>query len=125
MNKAIISIFTALSAFIPVSVLAHPGEEHYYEVESTAAAASLGIFLIVLFIVLGLMWLLSFIFWIFMLIHATQNDIPDKTTWIIILVVSFFFGLPLIGAVVYYFSVKKKSDKKVITSKKTRKKTTK
>ena len=54
--------------------------------------------------------IISFIFWLMMLIHATKHNSPNKNTWIIILVISFIMGFCLIGALVYYFAEKKKAE---------------
>ena len=63
-------------------------------------------------IIFPLLWLLMMvigiggtIFWIFMLIHAAQHDIKDKTTWILVVALTSF-----IGATIYYFMVKKPFD---------------
>ena len=55
------------------------------------------------FKILGGILLLSFIaliFWLFMLIHAIKNPIPNKAIWIICFII---FGV--ITAIVYYFAV--------------------
>ena len=50
----------------------------------------------------GAFGLVSFVFWIMMLIHACSNNIPNKVLWIVLL---FLFGI--IAAIVYYFAVKR------------------
>lgn len=62
-----------------------------------------GIGLVLVFLVLGIA---AFIFWIVMLVHAIKNQIENKPTWIIVLLL---FGI--IGAIIYYFSVKRKFGK--------------
>jgi NADH:ubiquinone oxidoreductase subunit 5 (subunit L)/multisubunit Na+/H+ antiporter MnhA subunit len=52
----------------------------------------------------------TFIFWLVMLIHAIQHHSPDRTLWIVILLVSFITGFSLVGALVYYFAEKKKAE---------------
>lgn len=60
--------------------------------------------------------IISFIFWLMMLIHATKHNSPNKNTWIIILVISFIMGFCLIGALVYYFAEKKKAELAPLTN---------
>lgn len=67
----------------------------------------LGIGLAVTFLVL---LLASFVFWLLMLLHALQHDWPDKTVWVVLLAVSFFFGFGLIVALVYFFAEKKNAE---------------
>ena len=50
----------------------------------------------------GAFGLVSFVFWLVMLIHACSNNIPNKVLWIVLL---FLFGI--IAAIVYYFAVKR------------------
>jgi multisubunit Na+/H+ antiporter MnhC subunit len=45
-------------------------------------------------------------FWIWMIVHAIRNDIKEQATWILILMLTNFWG-----AIVYYFAVKRKLDK--------------
>lgn len=102
-----------LAAFLaPLTPLAVKAQDYNYdyttseltEAQAGGILAGLGALLFV-FVALAV---IGFIFWLVMLIHALQNDIPDKNTWIIVLVVSFIVGLPLVGALVYYFMVKRK-----------------
>lgn len=65
---------------------------------------------------LGLLALVSivliavFVFWLLMLIHAIQHDSPDRTIWIVVLLVAFVTGFALIGAIVYFFAEKKRAE---------------
>ncbi len=52
----------------------------------------------------------SFVFWLLMLIHAIQHDSPDRTIWIIVLLVALVTGFALIGAIVYFFAERKKAE---------------
>lgn len=47
------------------------------------------------------------VLWILMLAHVVQHDVPDKTMWVLILVLG-----GSVGAIVYYFIVYKKDHKK-------------
>ena len=52
--------------------------------------------------------LVLFGFWIWMIVHAICNDIKDQAVWILILMLTNFWG-----GVIYYFAVKRKWDAKV------------
>lgn len=67
-----------------------------------AAAPFMGPAAIVVF-VLGA--LVLFGFWIWMLVHAIRHEIKDQALWILILMLTNFWG-----AVIYYFAVKHKMD---------------
>ncbi len=55
-----------------------------------------------IFIVFFLVLIAAFVFWITMLVHAAKNPIPNKTIWIVLMVL---FALP--ASIVYYFVVKR------------------
>lgn len=65
----------------------------------------IGIFTIIMIVAL-----VSFVFWLLMLIHAIKHKSPNRDTWIIILVASFVLGLGFIGALVYLIVEKKKAE---------------
>lgn len=65
----------------------------------------IGIFVTIMFVAL-----VSFIFWLLMLIHAIKHKSPNRDTWLIILVASFVLGLGFIGALVYLIVEKKKAE---------------
>jgi hypothetical protein len=46
-------------------------------------------------------------FWLWMLIHAIKNNIPNKILWIVLLLFPSINGL---AAIVYYFMIKRKFD---------------
>ncbi len=76
-------------------------------VEKAKPLIGIGVGLLIFLLVVGIV---SFVFWLIMLIHALRHDSPDKNTWIIILVISFFTGFSLIAAFVYLFAEKKKAE---------------
>jgi uncharacterized membrane protein (UPF0182 family) len=101
-----------LTALVPSAAFA---QSYDYTTSSSdaasgAAAAGIGVFVLVIFAIAAIIGVVSLIFWIMMLVHATSNDIPDKGVWIAVLVVSLVIGAGLIGALVYYFVVKRKFD---------------
>jgi len=50
--------------------------------------------------------LLSFIFWLWMLIDAINHQKEDKTMWVLVIIF-----LSILGATIYYFSEKRKRKK--------------
>ena len=48
-----------------------------------------------------------FVFWIRMIIDVAKRDIPNKTTWVLIIVL-----LNWLGSLIYYFQVKRPATKK-------------
>ena len=55
-----------------------------------------------------------FVFWLLMLIHSISNeDLKDRTIWIVALVASFFLGFMWIVAIAYYFAAKRPYDKAI------------
>lgn len=50
--------------------------------------------------------ILSTIFWIMMIVHATRHQITNKGIWIVIIVLT-----GILGAIIYYFIIKRKFDK--------------
>lgn len=67
----------------------------------------LGIGILAVIIIISI---ISFVFWLLMLIHAIQHKSPNRDTWIIVLAVSFVTGFSLVGALVYFFAEKKKAE---------------
>lgn len=56
--------------------------------------------------------LVFFIFWVVMLVHAvSNNNLKDRTLWIVILLAGLVFGFYWIAAIVYYFAAKRPYDK--------------
>lgn len=45
-------------------------------------------------------------FWLWMIVHAIRNEIKEQAVWILILLLTNFWG-----AIVYYFAVKRKVDR--------------
>lgn len=86
--------------------------EYDYSTDASGAAA-VGIFAGVwIFIIIGMViWVVTLIYWIFMLIDAFKRtnwkDDSQKTVWLVVLIASFLLGFPLIGALVYYFAVRR------------------
>lgn len=117
MKKFLTFIFTLIATFQPAAVAAYSHENSVSNTAPIAVSAGLGIFILLFILLLFAIAVVSFIWWVLMLIHASQNDIPDKNMWIIILVVSLFVGMPLIGALVYYFVVKRNFTEKVVATK--------
>lgn len=67
----------------------------------------LGIGILAFIIIISIV---SFVFWLLMLIHALQHKSPNRDTWLIVLVVSFVTGFSLVAAIVYFFAEKQKAE---------------
>lgn len=80
-----------------------------YDAGSSAAAAGLGIGLMVMWGIFMLVALAFFVFWIMMLMDAMKRQWPERTTWLVVLIVSFFLGLSWIASILYFFLVKRKN----------------
>lgn len=105
----------AFSAVAPLAALAQTTSDYNYNYDysssgvSDAAAAGLGIGLMIMWGIAMLVGLAFFILWIMMLMDAFKRQWPERQTWLIILIVSFFLGLSWIAALLYYFLVKRKN----------------
>lgn len=70
-----------------------------------------------IFVPLVIASLVFFVLWLVMLIHAISNqDLKDRTIWIVALVASFFLGFMWIVAIAYYFAAKRPYDKQKKTT---------
>lgn len=106
----------AFSAVAPLAALAQTTSDYNYNYDydyssgtSDVAAAGLGIGLLIMWGIAMLVGLAFFILWIMMLMDAFKRQWPERQTWLIILIVSFFLGLSWIAALLYYFLVKRKN----------------
>jgi len=52
--------------------------------------------------------LILFGFWIWMIVHAIKNEPKDQALWILILMLTNFWG-----GIIYYFAVKRKMDARI------------
>jgi uncharacterized BrkB/YihY/UPF0761 family membrane protein len=103
----------ALSAVAPVAAFAQSYDYNYnYDYSSGAtdvAATGLGIGLMIMWGIAMIVGLAFFILWIMMLVDAFKRQWPERTTWLVILIVGFFLGLSWLAAILYYFLVKRKN----------------
>ena len=76
---------------------------------AAATAVTVWTGVMIFWLVYGLICLAFFIWWIFLLIDLSKREFPEKTTWIIIMVVLFLVGLVWLADLLYYFMVVKKS----------------
>jgi Kef-type K+ transport system membrane component KefB len=79
-----------------------------------AAAASTGLAAFALFwtifwIGFGLIYVVFFIWWIFLLMDLLKREWPEKNTWLIIMILGLVLGFVWLADLLYYFMVVKKS----------------
>jgi hypothetical protein len=75
------------------------------------AAAGFAVFWIIFIIIASIVGLIFLIWWIILLIDLSKRDFPEKTTWLIIMIVGFVVGLLWLSDLLYYFMVVKKQGK--------------
>ena len=80
---------------------------------ATAATAGAGVLaggLVILWIALAVVGLFFFIWWIILLVDLLNRDFPQRQTYLILMILSFFIsGLMPIMDLVYYFGIVKKN----------------
>lgn len=81
---------------------------------AAAGVALAGIFggFLIIWVIVGLIALAFLIWWIILLIDCINRDFPDRTTWLVVLIVGFVFGFIWLVDILYYFLVIKKYEKK-------------
>ena len=109
MKRLFYSALAVGSLLVPAAALAQreDGVEAATVMGGAAAAGLAGMMLVFMFVV-GLVALGFFIFWILMLVDCIKREWPEKNTWLILLIVSFFVGFHWLIALLYYFMIKKK-----------------
>lgn len=111
MKKALSAIAFVAALFSPFAALAQVNEATN-EATTAAAGAVAGVAvggMMVFFGAMILVGLAFLIFWVLMLIDCAKREFPDKNTWLIVLIVSFFVGMQWLAALLYYFMVKNKN----------------
>jgi Kef-type K+ transport system membrane component KefB len=91
-----------------LSLIAHAQETD--ATDAAAAAVGVGILggLFLVWLIIGLLSLAFFIWWIVLIIDLTKRDFPQKSTYMILMIVSLVLGFYWIMDFVYYFGVVKK-----------------
>jgi len=82
------------------------------QAQANAAAAvgtALGIGTIIFIIVGSLVGLFFLIWWIILLVDLSKRDFPEKSTYLILMIVSFFLGFMWLMDLIYYFAVVRKN----------------
>jgi len=77
---------------------------------AAAGAAGLAFTGVILVITLlaSIIWLIFFIWWIVLLVDLTKREFPQKTTYLILMILGLVFGFYPIMDLVYYFAIVKK-----------------
>jgi lysylphosphatidylglycerol synthetase-like protein (DUF2156 family) len=81
------------------------------DIAAGAAGAAVWGGLMIFWVIFGLLWLVGLIVWIWALVDVIRRDFAnkdDKTIWLIVVIVSFVIGVPLIGAIIYLIWGRKK-----------------
>lgn len=99
---------------LPLATLAASTVDYSYDygydtTASDAAGGAIAIIMLVVWLVVMVVMFALFIFWIMMLVDCFKRTFEQKNTWLIILFVSWVFGLYGLAAIVYYFMVKRKN----------------
>ena len=108
----------ALSAFAALSTVVSAAVDDYTYTYSTtgldtgfgAAIASMGVFVWVIACCGGLIGLILIVMNIWMLIDVlkrTESELPNKTTWMILLIIGLLVGFGWIPALIYFFGPRK------------------
>lgn len=81
--------------------------------DAAAEAAALGIFgaFAFVWVIFFLIYAGFFIWWIVLLVDVLKRDFPERTTWIIVLVVGWLVGFVWLVDLLYYFMVVRKLKK--------------
>jgi len=106
--RRVLSAAAACAAFAPATAAAQGRVTYEGPVPMPGFMpwAAAGFF--VFFIVIAALAVGFLVFWLFMLIDCAKREWPEKNTWLILLVVSLFFGFHWLTALLYYFLVKRK-----------------
>lgn len=73
------------------------------------AAAGLGVGLIIFWIIAVIVGLVFLVWWIVLLVDLTKREFPQKSTWMILMILGLVFGFVLIIDLIYYFAVVKQN----------------
>jgi len=72
-------------------------------------AAAIGIGAMIVGIIGGIIGLVFLIWWIVLLVDLSKREFPQKSTYMILMILSFFLGFIVIMDLVYYFAIVKKN----------------
>ncbi|HLC38793.1 MAG TPA: hypothetical protein VJJ80_01555 [Patescibacteria group bacterium] len=95
------------------SLLAQLTDTSTEATDAAAAAAGATILggMLIFWIIAGLIGLLFFIWWIILVIDLSKRDFPEKTTWLIVMILGLLLGFLWLADLLYYFMVVKKYGK--------------
>jgi glucan phosphoethanolaminetransferase (alkaline phosphatase superfamily) len=78
------------------------------DVATTAAGTGIFAAMFGFWAIFGVISLVFFIWWIVLLIDLTKREFPEKTTWLILMVVGLLIGFVWLIDIIYYFAIVKK-----------------
>ncbi|MBU0732362.1 hypothetical protein KKC88_05800 [Patescibacteria group bacterium] len=106
---ALAAAFSPLAAIAQTDLYSYSTTSNIDDAAAGAAAAGLGIGMIILWILMMAVGLFFLIFWIIMLIDCVKREFDQRGTWLAIMIISIFVGLSWLAAILYYFLVKRKN----------------
>ena len=89
------------------------GMENFEDAQAAASATAAGGLLVggmlIFVVVASLIGVAFLVWWIIQIIDLSKRDFPQKSTWMVLMILSLVFGLNWIMSIVYHFSVVKKN----------------
>ena len=76
---------------------------------AATTASGLAIGLIMLWVVAVAIGLAFLIWWIVLIVDLVNRDFPEKSTWMIVMILGFVLGFLWLACILYYFMVVKKN----------------
>ena len=72
-------------------------------------ATAIGAGVLIVSIIGGIIGLIFIIWWIVLLVDLSKREFPQKSTYMILMILSFFLGFIVIMDLVYYFAIVRKN----------------
>jgi len=73
------------------------------------AGTAIGVGTIIFIIIASLVGLFFLIWWVILLVDLSKRDFPEKSTYLILMIASFFLGFMWLMDLIYYFAVVRKN----------------
>jgi len=105
------TLLSQVNAVDMVVETATVGFEEFDSGATAAATAAGGLFvggMLIFVIIASVIGVVFLVWWIMQIIDLANRDFPQKSTWLILMILSLVFGLNWIMSIVYHFSIVKK-----------------